>query len=312
MELHPILRQMDRRLIMDLCSIPPRWLVFAGGGMKGISYIGALEELQARSMLTFIRGVAGVSIGSLFAAAIALGYTIEELKNECMGLDFAALQNFNEETLFDVFDTYGVDDGANLRRFLCDLLAKKGHGPGLRFKDLKGSAELRIYACRLDNGVVTEFSARATPAVPIVDAIMASMAIPLYFRPVIIGGLHYIDGGVTNNYPIGALSPTEQRYALGFVFLKNRPLFHAADTDRNHFGAYVQQLIRIMGMDRYRAQLKLFEKRTVLIDTGATSVLEFSLTDDSKKILIAAGRNAVAKFYSGRRSVPMGRRYSIA
>jgi predicted acylesterase/phospholipase RssA len=138
------------------------------------------------------------------------------------------------------------------------------------------------------------------------------MAIPLYFRPVIIGGLHYIDGGVTNNYPIGALSPTEQRYALGFVFLKNRPLFHDADADRNHFGAYVQQLIRIMGMDRYRAQLKLFEKRTVLIDTGATSVLEFSLTDDSKKILIAAGRAAVAKFYSGKRRVPMGRRYSIA
>jgi predicted acylesterase/phospholipase RssA len=245
-----------------------------------------------------------------------------------MDLDFPSLQNLNEESFFDVFDTYGVDDGANLRRFLCDLLARKGHPPGLRFKDLScaarpdqserpintphsGSVELRVYACRFDNGVSTEFSARATPSVSIVDAVMASMALPLYFRPVIIDGVYYVDGGVTNNYPISALAPTELRYALGFVFLKDRPLFHADDGDRNHFGAYVQQLVRIMGMDRYRAQLKLFEKRTVLIDTGGIAVLEFSLTTESKKALIEAGRAAVAKFYSGKRRVSMGRRYSI-
>ncbi|MGC4441949.1 patatin-like phospholipase family protein, partial [Streptococcus suis] len=39
---------------------------------------------------------------------------------------------------------------------------------------------------------------------PLVDAVLASAAIPGVFPPVRIGGLDLVDGGVANNTPISA------------------------------------------------------------------------------------------------------------
>ncbi|MCU1370295.1 MAG: Patatin [Ilumatobacteraceae bacterium] len=55
---------------------------------------------------------------------------------------------------------------------------------------------LRICSARADTGARNVFGAAGAPAAPLDRAVMASCAIPGYFRPVEIDGVDYFDGGV--------------------------------------------------------------------------------------------------------------------
>ncbi len=61
-------------------------LVLGGGGIKGIAYIGLLEEAEKRGV--FFRNISGVSAGAIAGACIGAGYRSEELKKEFYEFDF--------------------------------------------------------------------------------------------------------------------------------------------------------------------------------------------------------------------------------
>lgn len=56
-------------------------LVFQGGSVKGIAYLGALSALRETNYVDFdsIERVAGTSAGAMTALAMALNYSMEEL-----------------------------------------------------------------------------------------------------------------------------------------------------------------------------------------------------------------------------------------
>jgi NTE family protein len=55
---------------------------------------------------------------------------------------------------------------------------------------------LRICAVRRTDGARVVFGRAGAPDARLADAVLASCAIPGYFRPVTIGGTEYVDGGV--------------------------------------------------------------------------------------------------------------------
>ncbi len=57
-----------------------RNLVFEGGSVKGIAYVGAMEELEERGILPDIRHVAGTSASAINAMLVGLGHTKEETR----------------------------------------------------------------------------------------------------------------------------------------------------------------------------------------------------------------------------------------
>jgi NTE family protein len=56
-------------------------LVFEGGGMRGISYAGALAELEQRGLLNELEKVGGTSVGAIAALTLALGYKADEIES---------------------------------------------------------------------------------------------------------------------------------------------------------------------------------------------------------------------------------------
>ncbi len=67
-----------------------RNLVFEGGGVKGIAYIGALAALGRRGILKDIVRVGGTSAGAINALLFALGYSHAETKHLLAELDFTS------------------------------------------------------------------------------------------------------------------------------------------------------------------------------------------------------------------------------
>ena len=55
-------------------------LIFEGGGVKGIAYVGALEVLSEKGVVDQISRIGGTSAGAINAILIGLGYTFDETK----------------------------------------------------------------------------------------------------------------------------------------------------------------------------------------------------------------------------------------
>ncbi len=101
---------------------------------------------------------------------------------------------------------YGLE---KYRTYLNKLLTRPGSVD--RFDDLRRS--LFIPSVHLDTGDRILFGSDGWRDVPISDAIAASSALPLYFRPLTIKGLDFVDGGV------GSVAHVDVALDLGSRFL---------------------------------------------------------------------------------------------
>ena len=190
-------------------------LVFEGGGVKGIAYVGALEVLDQEGILKDIERVAGTSAGAMVAVLIGLGYSAEEMKDILWKIKF---RNFldkswglirNTERLVD---DYGWYKGEFFRNLMAEYIqAKTGDGE-ITFKDIekmrkegKPFRDIYLIGADLSTGYSKVFSASTTPDVKVADAARISMSIPLIFAAVkgLNGDDHiYVDGGLLENYAI--------------------------------------------------------------------------------------------------------------
>ncbi len=66
-------------------------LVFKGGGLKGITLVGAYSVLEERDYRP--QNIAGTSAGAMVAALLAAGYTAAELRQAIMDVDFNSLKD---------------------------------------------------------------------------------------------------------------------------------------------------------------------------------------------------------------------------
>lgn len=72
---------MDARLSLPQSCLR-RW------GVKGIAYVGAMEELRQRAIMSNIQRVGGAAAGGINAALIRLNYTDAEMRDLLGDLDF--------------------------------------------------------------------------------------------------------------------------------------------------------------------------------------------------------------------------------
>ena len=76
-------------------TYPFRNLVFEGGGVKGIAYVGAMNVLEKEEILKNIVRVGGTSAGSINAVLFAAGFSNQEMLKVLNKLDF---NDFNDDS----------------------------------------------------------------------------------------------------------------------------------------------------------------------------------------------------------------------
>ena len=185
-----------------------RNLVFEGGGVKGVAYVGALKELEKRDILANIERIGGTSAGAINAVLLAAGYTPTETTKILFGLDF---RNFLDDNWGVVRDTkrlieqFGWYKGDYFRNWIGNLIHDKIGNANATFNDFRnaGLRDLYLVGTNISTGFSEVMSAEHTPRMPVADAARISMSIPLFFRA-IRNVRHdvYVDGGVLKNYPI--------------------------------------------------------------------------------------------------------------
>jgi NTE family protein len=183
-------------------------LVFEGGGVKGIAYIGAMQVLKEKGVLDNIKRVGGTSAGAINATMFALGYDIAEQRRILKKMDF---NNFMDDSWGMVRDTerliekFGWYKGDFFHDWISGLINKKLRSPNATFRDLKaaGRTDLYVYGTNLSTRFGEVFSVEYTPTTRIADAVRISMSIPLFFAAFRnIRKDVYVDGGLLNNFPV--------------------------------------------------------------------------------------------------------------
>ncbi|MCP4117527.1 MAG: patatin-like phospholipase family protein [Desulfobacteraceae bacterium] len=203
-------------------AYPFRNLVFEGGGVKGIAYVGAMQVLEKVGILKNIDRIGGTSAGSINAVLFAAGFSNQETLKILNKLDFNDFKDDSWGVLRDMNrlkDEYGWYKGDFFRDWIGELLKKKTGKANITFKALQEHTgkDLYVYASNLSTNFGEVCSPEHTPRLRVVDAVRRSMSIPLFFRAVRDDRKDvFVDGGVINNYPVKLFD--RQKY------LKNKDL----------------------------------------------------------------------------------------
>lgn len=193
-------------------------LALGGGGVKGLSHIGILRRLEQHGFQ--ICAIGGTSIGALVGAFYALGYSVDEI--ERMFTDFKPSKLYGQmrgqEPSF-----LGL---GGLTRRLRELIGER------TFADLK--LPFAVDAVWLEHG--KEITLREGP---LVDALLASMALPGVFPVKFINRMGLIDGGMLNTVPVGAARSLAEPQAPVVAVALTAPLGVPATMQRIYFPKFV-------------------------------------------------------------------------
>jgi NTE family protein len=278
-------------------------LALQGGGVWGITYAGAFEELDRLGVLGQIHCVAGTSAGSLVGLLLALRYTSAEISRIIQGLDYPRF--LEQGRLHRIMQQYGYYTGDYASELFYGWVQEKLGSEQATFADLRaaGGLDLRVYATNLNTRHISEFSYQKTKDIPIASAVRASMAVPLFFTAVEIDRQIFVDGGTVFDYPMVGFGQREIECTLGLAFAQSSVVATEDQEDRDFSYRqplqYIQRLVSVL----QRVQSPVFalhnelQENTILIDTGGVNSLNFKLTKEEKRQLVENGRKAVRKYF---------------
>jgi NTE family protein len=139
--------------------------------------------------------ICSVSAGAMVGALVAAGTPYEQLVALFCGLRQSDMMAVNRAALV----VRGVGAPSLLKpgplRALLRRILPAGGFDAMRLP-------LRIGATDLDSGELTVFGSAGRTDVALADAVYASMALPLYLPPAVIGGRSYADGGLLQALPL--------------------------------------------------------------------------------------------------------------
>ena len=186
-----------------------RNLVFEGGGVKGIAYVGAMSILEKRGALSDITRVGGTSAGAINALVYALGYSLAEQNDILRSTDFKKFMDDSFGVIRDIrrlAKYFGWHRGDFFTSWIGDLIKDKLGSAEASFTDLaaQGRPDLYVIGTNLSTGYAEVFSRERHADMPLATAVRISMSIPLFFAAVRFGPREdvYVDGGVEMNYPV--------------------------------------------------------------------------------------------------------------
>ena len=176
-------------------------LVISGGGINGIGFIGIIKYLSENNLLKDINHYVGTSAGSILGYLLSIGYNHMEIFEFCKYFNFSKIVNVN---LDNFLEKYGFADSSKLYYILKRLTEAKDFSHKITFKEHfeKTKKKLTITGTCIQDYKSHFFNYENTPDMDILTAIRISSTIPLIFMPTVHKNKLWLDGGMTENYPI--------------------------------------------------------------------------------------------------------------
>jgi len=156
-------------------------LALGGGGIKGIAHIGVIEFLEKSGFK--IRAIAGTSAGGLIGSVFAAGYSPKEIQT--------VIESLNPNRMYtrQPQDRPSLLGYTGLAEALTEIL------DDCQFSELKFPFACTAVDIRTSQEVYLSDGR-------VLDAVLATIAIPGVFPPMMRGEAELVDGGVLDPVPV--------------------------------------------------------------------------------------------------------------
>lgn len=158
-------------------------LVLSGGSAFGLAHIGVIKFLEENNLIP--NEIIGTSIGAIIGAIYSIGYSSTEIENILDELNLIKLIDYG-------FGKPSFIKSQKLKSFYLKYFENK------KLNDV--NIPLKIVATHLSTGNIEIFDKLNN--IKIIDAVMASSALPVIFPPVVIKSQEYVDGYISSNLPV--------------------------------------------------------------------------------------------------------------
>jgi predicted acylesterase/phospholipase RssA len=207
-------------------------LILAGGAVTGASFmiggLKALDDSLKNFGVTDFDVYVGISAGSMLSAPLVAGIAPDEMQKSINGTSerftkFSGWHfywpNINEyisrplefakklfgggttPSLFELLPS-GIFDNSPIEHYIRKNIRHNKLTNDFKSARRATGKDLYIIAASLDDAARVVFGPDEKSDVPISKAIQASTALPGFYRPVKIGGVDYVDGGVQDTASI--------------------------------------------------------------------------------------------------------------
>jgi predicted acylesterase/phospholipase RssA len=190
------------------CATTIKHLVIAGGGDYGFAFYSALSESHRDGFWNIhnIKTMYGTSIGSLIVVCLALAKTISfDMYDDFMlNRPWHKVFDFHLRKILQLVKEKGVFN---------KKLVEVGMSPVFNAVDIPmditmadyyrhTNIEIHLMVSNMTTLELMDVSYKTCPDWKVLDAIYASMGLPVLFEPYVVDGNVYADGGFINNFPV--------------------------------------------------------------------------------------------------------------
>lgn len=242
-------------------------LALGSGGARGLAHIGVLKVLIRNKIP--IDCISGSSIGAMIGALYAVSTNVAEIEHIATTADWKLFLS-----LLDPGTSKGLFRGDKIRKFLIRFIGD------MEFKDLK--IPLTISATNFSTGeqVVLDKG-------NLLEAIMASISVPLIFQPVKMNGQSLVDGGLSMPVPI---TPLKKNGATSVIAVNLDGDYFSHKKSRLNTGETALQTIKLL---RYHLADRDSKDADIIIVPEVGEIRDFNFFSSDKSI--KAGEKATRK-----------------
>lgn len=183
-------------------------LVLSSGGIRGLAILGALQELNNNRLLDNINHFIGCSTGSIISLLINIGYTIDNIIQFYLNINFWDKININLDSIFNLTTLMGLSDSSGNLKNILDILLINSKVIKVNKLNLKELTFLKLYeitnvkltfcVSNLNTCTPNYLNYENNPDMLVEKGLRMSCTIPFIFQPI----NNCIDGAICNSYPI--------------------------------------------------------------------------------------------------------------
>lgn len=261
-------------VFMDKQQIVP---IFSGGGTRLPCYLGILQAIEELNLE--FQHLVGVSGGSIVAAMVATGKSLEQMRQVTNETNF---RQFKHGSLLNLLRTGGLSSGDVFEQWLDHQLE------GKTFSEL--DLDLHVLATDINGGGPVVFNRKLTPTIKVSKAVRFSMSIPLLFSFKTFDNHVMADGVILAE---DALHRDWSGRSLPVICFRLKSESEDKPVPRrrwlpliSYVSMLIQTFMNAMSREYVHAQ---YWHNTVVINTGNISAVDFDIDVTKKEFLREIG-----------------------
>lgn len=268
-------------------------LIISGGGIKGLSALGALKYLEDHEIICFPEIFAGTSVGAVICFFINIGYSPKDVYDILEQIDFTKLVKYIEPENLLIDPCFGLSSPEPILQVIYSCMKIKNIKKNITFKELfeQSQSKLIITGTCLNDASIKYFSVDTYPNMPILKALRITISIPFIFRPYLFEEKLWVDGGCMNNFPI-ELFNEKLDDVIGIYLDDEYEVLNDIGEVQDYFFRVFKCVLRGLNINK----LEMYKKYFIHIITCGNHSTNWEILIQDKKMLYDLGWDQATKY----------------